>query len=55
MLGCPANTFQFEFLNIKVTDSPGAFKITDVCPLKLEGVIVTFSVPDVETFIIVLI
>ena len=28
MLGCPANTFQFEFLKINDTDSPGAFKIT---------------------------
>ena len=34
-------TFQFEFLNNKVTVSPGAFKVILEYPLKLEGVITT--------------
>jgi len=37
------------------TVSPGAFKVIDVPPLKLEGVIVTALVPPVDTFKIILI
>ena len=49
--------YQFEFLNIHVTDSPGLLSTIDVAlpAFKFAGVIVTAFAPDVDVFKIVLI
>jgi hypothetical protein len=51
----PPITFHLEFLNNNITVSPTAFKVSVVPPLKFVGVIVIALVPEVDTFIIVLI